>query len=80
VVLEHIQNEVHALSICQDHRVRGQFAKIIGFVGCGKYFCLLLVNAFFLEHFSSPTLLLHQVSNQRAYDFLSQQNTRLLEP
>jgi hypothetical protein len=68
---EHVQNEVHALLICQDHRV------------CEprKHFSFLFTP--FLEDFSAaqPFLLqLQQVNNQLVHDFLSQQNNTLFFP
>jgi hypothetical protein len=63
---EHVQNEVHALLICQDHRV----------CELRKHFSFLLTP--FFEDFSvAQPFLLQQVNNQLVHDFLSQQNNRL---
>jgi hypothetical protein len=60
---EHVQNEVHALLICQDHRI-GELR---------KHFSFLFTP--FLEDFSAAQpFLLRQVNNQLVHDFLSQQN------
>ena len=61
---EHVQNEVHALLICQDHRV----------CELRKHFSFLFTP--FLRTFQQP-FLLQQVNNQLVHDFLSQQNNRL---
>ena len=60
---EHVQNELHALLFCQDHRV----------CELRKHFSFLFTPFFGL--FSSPTFLLQQVNNQLVHNFLSQQNT-----
>ena len=61
---EHVQNEVHALLICQGHRV----------CELRKHFSFLFTP--FLRTFQQP-FLLQQVNNQLVHDFLSQQNNRL---
>ena len=64
---EHVQDEVHALLICQDHRV----------CELRKHFSFLFTP--FLEDFSAAQpFLLQRVNNQLVHDFLSQQNNRLL--
>ena len=63
---EHVQNEVHALLICQDHRVfelRKQFS--------------FLFLPFFEDFSAAQPFLLQQINNQLVHDFLSQQNNRL---
>jgi hypothetical protein len=61
-----IQNEVHALLFCQDHRV----------CELRKHFSFLFTP--FSEDFSAAQpFLLQQVNNQLVHDFLSQQNNRL---
>jgi len=63
---EHVQNEVHALLFCQDHRV----------CELRKQFSFLFTPCF--EDFSATQpFLLQQVNNQLVLDFLSQQNNRL---
>ena len=63
---EHVQNEVHALLICQDHRV----------CELRKHFSFLFTP--FFENFSAAQPFLpQQVNNQLVHDFLSQQNNRL---
>ena len=58
---------MHALLICQDHRVVCELRKLFSF----------LFTPFF-EGFSAAQLfLLQQVNNQLVHDFLSQQNNRL---
>jgi len=61
---EHVQNEVHALLICQDHRVRE----------LRKHFSFLFTP--FFEDFPPAVqpFLLQQVNNQLVHNFLSQQN------
>jgi hypothetical protein len=59
---EHVQNEVHALLFCQDHRV----------CELRKHFSYLQTP--FFEDFSAAqtcTFLLQQVNNQLVHDFLS---------
>ena len=63
---EHVQNEVHALLFCQDHRI----------CELRKYFPFLFTP--FIEDFSAAQpFLLQQVNNQLVHNFLSQQNNRL---
>jgi len=63
---ERVQNEVHALLFCQDHRV----------CELRKHFSFLFSPIF--EDFSAAQpFLLQQVNNQLVHDFLSQQNNRL---
>ena len=61
---EHVQNEVHALLFCQDHRVC-ELRKLFSFQFTP-----------FVEDFLSAAqpFLLQQVNNQLVHDFLSQQN------
>ena len=61
---EHVQNEVHALLICQDHRVRE----------LRKHFSFLFTP--FFEDFPPAVqpFLLQQVNNQLVHNILSQQN------
>ena len=59
------QNEVHALLICQDHRV----------CELRKHFSFLF-SPFFEDFSAAQPFLLQQVNNQLVYYFLSQQNTR----
>ena len=62
---EHVQYEVHALLICQDHRV----------CELRKHFSFLFTP--FFEVFSAAQpFLLQQVNNQLVHEFLSQQNNR----
>jgi hypothetical protein len=63
---EHVQNEVHALLNCQDHRV----------CELRKHFSFLF-TPFFEDFSASQPFLLQQVNNQLVHDFLSQQNNRL---
>ena len=63
---EHVQNEVHALLICQDHRV----------CELRKHFSLLF-TPFFEDFSAAQPFLLQQVNNQLVHDFPSQQNNRL---
>jgi len=63
---EHVQNEVHALLFCQDHRV----------CELRKHFSFLF-TPFFEDFSAAKPFLLQQVNNQLVHDFLSQQNTRL---
>jgi len=63
---EHVQNEVHALLICQDHRV----------CELRKHFSFLF-SPFFKDFSAAQPFLLQQVNNQLVHDFLSQQNNRL---
>jgi len=63
---EHVQNEVHALLICQDHRV----------CELRKHFSFLF-TPFFEEYSAAQPFLLQQVNNQLVHDFVSQQNNRL---
>ena len=62
----HVQNEVHALLICQDHRV----------CELRKHFSFLF-TPFFEDFSAAQPFLLQQVNNQLVHDFLSQQNNRL---
>ena len=62
---EHVQNEVHALLICQDHRV----------CELRKHFSFLF-TPFFGDFSAAQPFLLQQVNNQLVHDFLSQQNNR----
>jgi hypothetical protein len=62
---EHVQNEVHALLFCQDHRV----------CELRKYFSFLFTP--FEDFSAAQPFLLQQVNNQPVHDFLSQQNNRL---
>ena len=64
---EHVQNEVHALLFCQDHRV----------CELRKYFPFLFLP-FFEDFPAAQPFLLQQVNNQLVHDFLSQQNNRLI--
>jgi len=59
-------NEVHALFICQDHRV----------CELRKHFSFLF-SPFFEDFSAAQPFLLQQVNNQLVHDFLSQQNNRL---
>jgi hypothetical protein len=63
---ELVQNEVHALLICQDHRV----------CELRKHFSFLF-TPFFEDFSAAQPFLLQQVNNQLVHDFLSQQNNRL---
>jgi len=63
---EHVQNEVHALLICQDHRV----------CELRKHSSLFLFTPFFEDFSAAQPFLLQQVNNQLVHDFLSQQNNR----
>ena len=63
---EHVQNEVHALLNCRDHRV----------CELRKHFSFLL-TPFFEDFSAAQPFLLQQVNNQLVHDFLSQQNNRL---
>ena len=63
---EHVQNEVHALLICQDHRV----------CELRKHFSFLF-SPFFEDLSAAQPFLLQQVNNQLVHVFLSQQNNRL---
>jgi len=63
---EHVQNEVHALLLCQDHRV----------CELRKHFSFLF-TPFFEDFSAAQTFLLQQVNNQLVHDILSQQKTRL---
>jgi len=62
---EHVQNEVHALLICQDHRI----------CELRKHFSFLF-TPFFKDFSTAQPFLLQQVNNQLVHDFLSQQITR----
>jgi len=62
---KHVQNEVHALLICQDHRV----------CELRKHFSFLF-SPFFEDFSAAQPFLLQQVNNQLVHDFLSQQNNR----
>jgi len=62
---EHVQNEVHALLICQDHRV----------CELRKHFSFLFTT-FFEGSSAAQPFLLQQVNNQLVH-VLSQQNNRL---
>ena len=64
---EHVQNEVHALLFCQDHRV----CELV------KHFSLLFSPLFEVFSAAQPFLLRQLVNNQLVHDFLSQQNNRL---
>jgi len=57
---------VHALLICQDHRV----------CELRKHFSFLF-SPFFEDFSAAQPFLLQQVNNQLVHDFLSQQNNRL---
>jgi hypothetical protein len=61
-----VQNEVHALLFCQDHRV----------CELRKHFPFLFAP-FFEDFSAAQPFLLQQVNNQPVHDFLSQQNNRL---
>ena len=61
---EHVQNEVHALLFCQDHRV------------C-ELKNIFLFTPIFEEFLAAQPFLLQQVNNHLVHDFLSQQYTRL---
>jgi hypothetical protein len=63
---EHVQNEVHALLICQDHRVC-ELRKLFS----------SLFTPFFEDISAVQPFLLQQVNNQLVHDFLSQQNNIL---
>ena len=63
---EHVQNEVHALLICQDHRV----------CELRKHFSFLF-SPFFEDFSAAQPFSLQQVNNQLVHDFLSQQNNGL---
>jgi len=63
---EHVQNEVHALFICQDHRV----------CELRKHFSFLF-SPFFEDFSAAQPFLLQQINNQLVHDFLFQQNNRL---
>jgi len=63
---EHVQSEVHALLICQDHRV----------CELRKHFSFLF-TPFFEDFSAAQPFLLQQVNNQLVHDLLSQQNNRL---
>jgi len=63
---EHVQNEVHALLICQDHRV----------CELRKHFSFLF-SPFFEDFSAAQPFSQQQVNNQLVHDFLSQQNNRL---
>ena len=62
----HVQNEVHALLICQDHPV----------CELRKHFSFLF-TPFFEDFSAARPFLLQQVNNLLVNDFLSQQNNRL---
>jgi hypothetical protein len=59
---------VHALLICQDHRV----------CELRKHFSFLF-TPFFEDFSATQPFLLQQVNNQLVHDFLSQQNNRLMD-
>jgi len=61
---EHVQNKVHALLFCQDHRV----------CELRKHF-FFLFTPFYEDFSAAQPFLLQQVNNQLVHDFLSQQNT-----
>ena len=63
---ELVQNEVHALLFCQDHRVC-ELRKHLSF----------LFTPFSEDFSAAQPFLLQQVNNQLVHDFLSQQNNRL---
>jgi len=62
---ELVQNEVHALLFCQEHRVC-ELRKHSSF----------LFTPFFDDFSAAQPFLLQQVNNQLVHDFLSQQNNR----
>jgi len=61
-----VQNEVHALLFCQDHRVC-ELRKHLSF----------LLTPFFEDFLAAQPFLLQQVNNRLVHGFLSQQNNRL---
>ena len=63
---EHVQNEVHALLFCQDHRV----------CELRKHF-LFLFTPLFEDFSAAQPFLLQQVNNQLVHNFLSQQSNSL---
>ena len=63
---EHVQNELHALLLCQDHRV----------CELRKHFSFLF-TPFFEDCSAAQPFLLQQVNNQLVHDFLSQQSTSI---
>ena len=63
---EHVQNEVHALLICQDHRV----------CELRKHFSFLF-SPFFGDFSAAQPFLLQQINNQLVHDFLFQQNNKV---
>ena len=64
---EHAQNEVHALSFCQDHRA----------CELRKHF-LFLFTPFFKDFSAAQPFLLQHVNNQLVYNSLSQQNNIII--
>ena len=64
---EHVQNEVHALLFCQDHR----------FCELRKHFSFLF-TPFFEDFSAAQPFLLQQVNDQLVHDFLSQNNRLFL--
>ena len=64
---EHVQNEVHAILLCQDHRV-GELRNHFSF----------LFTPFFKDISTVRPFLLQQVNHQLVHIFLPQQNTRLI--
>jgi hypothetical protein len=62
---EHVQNEVHALLFCQDHRI----------INLRKHFSFLFAP--FEDFSAAQPFSLQQVNNQLVHDFLSQQNTKI---
>jgi len=63
---EHVQNEVHALLVCQDNRV----------CELRKHFSYMFTT-FFEDFSAAQPFLLQQVNNHLVHDFLSQQNNGL---
>jgi len=63
---ELVQNEVHALLFCQDHRV----------CELRKHFSFLF-TPFFEDFSAAQPFLLRHVNNQLVHAFLSQQSTRI---
>ena len=63
---EHVQNEVHAILFCQDHRV----------CELRKHFSFLF-TPFFEDFSAAQPFLLRHVNNQLVHAFLSQQSTRI---
>jgi len=63
---KHVQNEVHALLVCQDHQV----------YELRKHFPFLF-TPFFEDFSAAQPFLLQQVNDQLVHNLLCQQNTRL---